>query len=250
MAKLNLSNVTLQIKDRMEPFFNEILSSFENQIKSIYIIGSAITSDFDKKTSDVDSVIVLKEKNLEIFDFIAPIGKRYGKKGIRAPIIITNDYIRSSLEVFPIQFLNMKAINTLVYGEDVFKEIKIKKSDLRLVCERELKGWIQNLGQAYIKSLGNDRVIKEMFISFLSSYIPLFRAILFLYDRELPKERNAVLDECEKVLNMRLNVFRELVTIKLGKYKPTHDDLKKDFQNMYNAMDKIAVLMDKFQVKE
>ena len=49
--------------------------SFESQINSIYIIGSAVTSDFDVKASDVDSLIVLKEKNLDIFDFIAPIGK-------------------------------------------------------------------------------------------------------------------------------------------------------------------------------
>ncbi len=248
MANLNLTNLTLHVKNRMEPFFNEILSSFESDIKSIYIIGSAVTSDFDAKASDVDSLIVLKEKNLDIFDFIAPIGKKYGKRKIRAPIVITNDHIHSSLEVFPIQFLNMKTINELVYGEDVLSGIKIEKSDLRLVCERELKGWIQNLGQAYIKSLGNDRIIRELFVSFLSAYIPIFRAILFLYDRELPKGRNAVLDLCEGVLNIKMGVFRELVTIKMGKYKPSHEDLKTDFQKMYNTLDDIAKIIDKFQV--
>jgi hypothetical protein len=248
MANLHLSNLSVQVKDRMQPFFHEILSPFENQIKSIYIIGSAVTNDFDTKTSDVDSLIVLKEKNLDIFDFITPIGKKYGKRKIRAPIIMTDEYIRSSLEVFPIQFLNMQAINALVYGDDILNGIKIEKTDLRLVCERELKGWTQNLGQAYIKSLGDDRIIKGLFVSFLSSYIPIFRAILFLYDKEMPKERNSVLDECEKTLNIRMNVFRELVTIKMGKYKPTHADLKNDFQQMYNTLDDIAKIIDKFQI--
>lgn len=249
MTNLNLSSLTLQVKGRMEPFFNEILSSFASHIKSIYIVGSAVTSDFDDKTSDVDSLIILKEKNLDIFDFIAPIGKKYGKKKIRAPIIMTSDYISSSLEVFPIQFLNMKIINKLIYGEDVLKDITIEKSDLRLVSERELKGWIQNLGQAYIKSLGNDRIIRELFISFLSAYIPIFRALLFLYDRELPQERNAVLDELEKTVNIRMDVFRELVKIKAGKYKPTHEDLKKDFRNLYNTLSDIANVVDKLEVK-
>ena len=76
MANLNLHNLNKQIKERMEPFFNEILPSFDSQINSIYIIGSAVTNDFDAKASDVDSLIVLKEKNLDIFDFIAPIGKK------------------------------------------------------------------------------------------------------------------------------------------------------------------------------
>ncbi|MFQ5964921.1 MAG: nucleotidyltransferase domain-containing protein [Candidatus Scalinduaceae bacterium] len=248
MINMDFSNTTLQVKERMEPFFNEILSSFGNHVKSIYIIGSAVTNDFDEKTSDVDSLIVLKEKNLDIFDFIAPIGKKYGKKKIRAPIIMTNDYIRSSLEVFPIQFLNIKIINKLIYGEDVLKDITIDKSDLRLVCERELKGWIQNLGQAYIKSLGNDRIIRELFKSFLSSYIPIFRAILFLHDRELPQERNIVLDELEKAMKIRVDVFRELVNIKTGKYKPTHGDLTRDFRDLYNTLDDIANKIDKFEV--
>ena len=138
MANLNLSDVPVQVRDRMKPFFDEILSSFSGCIDSIYIIGSAVTSDFDAKATDVDSLIVLKEKVLDIFDFMAPIGKKYGKKKIRAPIIMTIDYIETSLEVFPIQFLNMKTINKHVYGEDVLQDITIDKSDLRLVCERDL----------------------------------------------------------------------------------------------------------------
>lgn len=248
MANLNLSDVPVQVKNRMEPFFNEILSSFSGCIDSIYIIGSAVTSDFDEKTSDVDSLIVLKEKVLDIFDFMAPIGKKYGKKKIRAPIIMTIDYIETSLEVFPIQFLNMKTINKHVYGEDVLQDITIDKSDLRLVCERELKGWIQNLGQAYIKSLGNDRIIRELYVSFLSAYIPIFRAVLFLYDRKMPEGRSGVLDEFEEVMDIKMNVFRELVKIKTLKYKPSHSELKKDFHDIYNTLDHIAKKVDELQV--
>ncbi len=248
MAELNLEKLSVQVSDRMGLFFREILSSYASQIKSIYVIGSAVTDDFDIKESDVDSLIVLKEKNLDIFDFIAPIGKKYGKRKIRAPIIMTDDYVRTSLEVFPIQFLNMQSINALVYGDDVLSSIRIEKSDLRLVCERELKGWVQNLGQAYIKSRGDDRIIKGLFVSFLSSYIPIFRAILFLYDKEIPRTRDAVLDECEKALNKRMNVFRELLTIKRGKSRPSHEDLKNDFQRMYNTLDDIANIIDKFKI--
>ncbi len=248
MANLNTSNLSIQIKDRISPIFNEILSSFESKIKSIYIIGSAVTSDFDTKKSDVDSLIVMNEKDLDIFEFLAQIGKKYGKRKIRAPIIMTYGYLQTSLEVFPIQILNMKTINELVYGEDVLQDIKIEKSDLRLVCDRELKGWIHNLGQAYIKSLVNDRVLKELFVSFLSSYIPIFRAILFLFDKDLPMERNIVFDECEKVLNIRMNVFRELVTIKMGKYKPNHQDLKNDFKKMYISLDSISNIVDKLKI--
>ena len=119
---------------------------------------------------------------------------------------------------------------------------------MRLVCERELKGWIQNLGQAYIKSLGNDRIIRELYVSFLSSYIPIFRAVLFLYDRELPQGREGVLDEFEEVMDIRMNVFRDLVKIKTLKYKPSHSELKKDFHDIYNTLDHIAKKVDEFQL--
>src|SRR4030065_169202 len=71
---------------------------------------------------------------------------------------------------------NYSDINTVI----VVKDIKIEKDDIRLQCERELKGKLQHLCQGYIKAMGNKMTLTDLFVGSLSGYFPLFRGILFL----------------------------------------------------------------------
>jgi len=112
MEDLKLSNIPPNIQTIIEPFLLDVLTNYKENIISIYIIGSAVTKDFHPKYSDINTLIVVKENKIPFFDFIAILGKRYGKKRIRAPLIMTRDYINRSLEVFPLEFLEM---NKLIY---------------------------------------------------------------------------------------------------------------------------------------
>ncbi len=64
----------------------------------------------------------------------------------------------------------------------------------------------------------------------------------------MPQGREGVLDEFEEVMDIKMNVFRELIKIKTGKYNPSHTDLKKDFHDIYNALDSIAKKVDELEV--
>jgi len=124
-----LSNLSSETQKVIGPFLSDILKSHKEDIISIYVIGSAVTKDFHAKYSDINTLIVVKEIKIPFFDFIAALGKRYGKRKIRAPLVITSDYISRSMEVFPIEFLEMKTINRLVYGVDILRDVKIEKAD-------------------------------------------------------------------------------------------------------------------------
>ena len=139
MENIKTANLSEQVQKNIEPFLLDILNHCKEDVISIYVIGSAVTKDFHPKYSDINTLLVVKEIKVPLFDFIATLGKRYGKKRVRAPLIMTRDYIDRSLEVFPLEFLEMKLIHQLVYGEDVLKNISIGKADVRLQCERDLK---------------------------------------------------------------------------------------------------------------
>src|SRR3972149_7792650 len=213
MDDLKLSNIPAQAQTVIEPFLKDILASYKEDIISIYLTGSAVTKGFHPKYSDINTVIVVKGIKIPFYDFIASLGKRYGKKKIRAPLIMTSDYINRSLEVFPVEFLEMKLVHQLVYGHDVLKDVKIEKPDIRLQCERELKGKMQYLCQGYIKAMGEKTTLTNLFVGSLSGYFPLFRGILFLHDREIPKEKGDVLHALNECCDVDVKVFRDLLDI-------------------------------------
>jgi len=248
MDDLKLYNLPAQTQTVIEPFLKDILSKYKEGIISIYIIGSAVTKDFHPKYSDINTVIVVKGIEIPFYDFIASLGKRYGKKKIRAPIIITRDYINRSLEVFPLEFLEMKLIHQLVYGDDVLKDIKIEKADIRLQCERELKGKLQHLCQGYIKAMGNKMTLTDLFVGSLSGYFPLFRGILFLYNHEIPKEKGDVLHAINECCGVDMKVYRNLLDIRSRNFYPPIEALKEIFKNLYRVLDTITKKVDELNL--
>ena len=71
-----------EISARYRPFMDNILEHYRDLIHSIHIVGSALTEDFDQRNSDINSVVVLKNMDLIFIEFLAPLGKKYGKKRI------------------------------------------------------------------------------------------------------------------------------------------------------------------------
>jgi predicted nucleotidyltransferase len=249
MDDLKLSNLPAHVQTVIEPFLKDILTKCKEDIISIYITGSAVTKDFHPKYSDINTVIVVKGIKFPFYDFIASLGKRYGKKKIRAPLIITRDYINRSLEVFPLEFLEMKLIHQLVYGDDVLKDIKIEKADIRLQCERELKGKLQHLCQGYIKAMGNKMTLTDLFVGSLSGYFPLFRGILFLYNHEIPKEKGDVLHAINECCGVDMKVYRNLLDIRSRNFYPPIEALKEIFKNLYRVLDTITKKVDEFRIE-
>lgn len=245
MINPNLKDAAVE---KFKPFQDEILSSYQDKIHSITITGSALTDDFDPKKSDINSVFVLTKMDLKFLELIAPLGKKYGKKSVAAPLIMTSEYIANSLDVFPLEFLNIKLLHKTIYGEDLFAGLKINRSDLRLQCERELKVRMIGLHQGYISSSGDSKVLTNMFIDSFSGYIPLFRGIILILGKEPPLRNDDVLQIIEEVSGVNAGVFRLVSKQKKQKTRLAMAQLNTIFKDYYAAIEKLGDVID--DVKE
>lgn len=244
MSDLSLEKLKPAAAERIKPFLNELLSLSRNKIHSLHITGSAITDDFNPKVSDVNSIFVLKEMDLKLLELLAPLGKKYGKNRVAAPLIMTPEYITSSLDVFPVEFLNFKLIHTTVFGDDILENIEIKKTDLRHQCEREIKTKLIWLRQGYISSMGNKKMLTQGFADSISGYIPLFRGIIFLLDKQPPIRQDEVLKTLAEVSEINTGVFTKVLKEKREKIKLGIDDLNTIFEDYYAVTEKLGKIVD------
>jgi predicted nucleotidyltransferase len=241
MNDLNLNQVIIE---RFKPFQDEILSGYKDNIHSITLTGSALTDDFVPGKSDINSVVVLMEMDLKFLELLATLGKKYQKKGIAAPLIMTPEYIVNSLDVFPIEFLNIKLLHNTIFGENLFQDLKINRSDLRLQCERELKVRLIGLRQGYISCLGNSKMLMDMFIDSFSGYIPLFKGIILLLGKEPPVTSRDVINVLEEVSGVPTSVFNKVLTQKKQKTKLMMGQLNTIFEEYYAAIERLGDITD------
>ncbi len=244
MPNVNLAKLNPVAREKIKPFLEEILNKYLGKIHSIHVTGTCITDDFDIKRSDVNSIFVLKEMDLKFLELIAPLGKKYGKNKVAAPLIMTPEYIERSLDVFPIEFLNFKLIHATAFGDDIFKNIEINRMDLRHQCERELKTKLIWLRQGYISSLGNRKILTDDFVNSISGYIPLFRGIIVLLGKEPPVRQVEVITALAEASGISTDVFAKVLRKKHEKIKLSIEELNTIFEDYYAAIEKLGKIVD------
>lgn len=242
----------LNIKDealtKFKPFLDIVLNNYIDKIHSIHITGSALTEDFTPNTSDINSIIVLNKMDLKFLENFAPLGKKFGKKQISSPLIMTPDYISSSLDVFPVEFLTINLLHKTVFGEDIFNDIKINNSDLRYQCERELKVKLIEIRQGYLSSLGNRKFLADGFLSSFSGYIPLFRGIILLLGATPPEENKEVLATLQDAAGVNLDVFKTVLKSKKDNTKLSIEILNSIFEDYYKAIEQLGNITDEIKI--
>ena len=241
---MNDIGLKADISARYKPFLDKVLENHQDLIHSIHIVGSALTQDFDPKISDINSVVVLHKMDLKFIEFLAPLGKKYGKKRIAAPLIMTPEYIESSLDVFPLEFFNIKMLHHTVWGEDIFQFLEIHQSDLRRQCEQELKVKLIGLRQGYISAAGDQKILARGFAESFAGYMPLFKSIILLLGKEPPNNNDGILSVLEEVSGVRTEVFKIVLNQKKKKTKPSIEQLNMVFEDYYAAIEKLGDVTD------
>ncbi len=243
---ISLESLNPFVSKRIEPFIREILKEYSANIHSIHIMGSAVTPDFNEKTSDINSIIVINEMSFDFIEFLAPLGRKHGKKRIASPIIMTPEYLKNSLDVFPIEFYEFKLIHKTVYGLDILNELQIKKHDLRIQCEREIKSKLIGIMRGYISSTGDKELITETLLRSFAGCIPLFRAVIFLSDKEPPIPRTDVIMAFQDITG-ETRVYEELMLLWNKKIKPSKAELDHIFEEYYKSLKNLSIFIDRLK---
>lgn len=248
MEKLFLTGINPVVADRIAPMVEEIIREHSRNVHSFHLVGSAVLPDYNEKLSDINSVVVLHNMDLKFITFLAPLGKKYGKKKIAAPLVMTPKYIQDSLDAFPIEFLNFMLVHKTVYGEDILKDIRIENPPLRLQGEREIKTKLISLRQGYISSLGRKERLAALLVRSITGSMALFRAIITLLGKEPPVSRAAVVKTFGAATGMETEIFEKLLMLKAGTAKPSEQDLRGLFESYYNALESVGTIIDDLHV--
>ena len=248
MKTLNFSGLNSAVAEKISPMIDDLLSAHESNLHSIHIVGSAVIQDYDEKLSDINSLVLLHNMDLRFITYLAPLGKKYGKKRIAAPLVMTPEYITDSLDAFPVEFLDFKLIHKTVYGADVLQDLQIAAPDLRLQCEREIKTKLIRVRQGYISSLGKKEQLSASLVQSITGSMALFRAIITLLGKEPPVQRVDVIHAVINAAKIETDIFEKLFKLKASLIKPSEQELHVFFEQYYRALESTGKIIDDLRV--
>jgi hypothetical protein len=237
------------------PYIGNISHYFDNfaaalqadspaKVLSIHVTGSVLTPDFVPDRSDINSIVVVDEITLPFLDAVVQLGQEYSQHFIGAPLLMTPSYIATSLDVFPIEFLNFKAIHHTVYGGDVLEDLLIDRTLLRLQCERELKSKLLWLHQGYIETLGDEQKLNQRLSRSITGFIPLFRAILYLGGRNLRLSGREAATSVSELAGIEQPIFTAIWQLKQTDSPPADKEFCDCFAEYYRATQHLVAYVE------
>ncbi len=249
MAELkNLDKLNTKVRERIEPYCKEMIEIHGDNLKSICVYGSSTGVDFVQGKSNINMLIVMGRIDPPDLKKSLSIVKKGMKRDIVAPLMLTVDYMKTSNDVFPIEFLEMKENHILIYGLDLLKDLQVEDNNLRLECEEQLKGGLVRMYQTYLEVGLSEKRISELMIHSITSFFPVMRNILRLRGEAVPVKKNEIIRRISSVAHVDGNVLDQVLELKnTGK---TRGGLEKLFGDYMEEIEKLTVFIEDVKSNE
>ena len=231
-------------------FCGDMRTAFGKDLVSIILFGSGARGEYIPKKSDINFLVVVKDNSPSELIAYRKCSSKWEKRNVTTPLFLTEEYIRSSLDTFPIEFLEMKTAYTVIHGDDLLAQVHFEKSDLRRQAERELKGKLLHLRQEFLESRGKIDTLTVLISTSIAAFAPVFRALLYISGEEHKVKRADLLRQvCEKY-ELDVDLFHKLLRISRGEVKIPASEMNDLFDLYVEEMDKLATMVDRMTVAE
>ncbi|OGP53740.1 MAG: hypothetical protein A2Y65_01485 [Deltaproteobacteria bacterium RBG_13_52_11] len=231
----------------------EIIPEFTNDYQQIYgealisivLYGSGARGDYIPKRSDLNFLIVLTEEGIKGLGRAFKVVTKWHRRRVATPLFMTNEYIATSLDTFPLEFLNITQHYQVVWGVDPLAGIEIHQKQLRLQLEREVKGKLLQLRGAYLASKGWGRNLVALASQSLTALLSIFQGILSLRGKKIPHQRGDVIKAIAAETGLDAVPFVRLLEVKEGKNKLPAKKMKGLMMSYIEEVNRLASWLDK-----
>lgn len=188
-------------------------------------------------------LFILEKVDFDTLESIKPVLVKHRKKDNVVPLFFTKEEFEDGLDVFPLEFLDIKQPHELLFGEDIVGKLKPDKKHVRRQLEFELRSKLIHLREHYIW-LKKPKEVCVLLRSAVPSLMPLFYGLLFLKDVEAPTELDSLFGLVEKHYKVKLDVMKDIKGIK----KCSEEELKKYTKDLIVLLADLGEIVDEMKV--
>jgi len=240
----NLDSFNERYRQSLDTYMNKLIKLHGENIVSIFLYADAAEDGFLPGSSDINSAVVFKDLGFLQLKMSLDLVNKGIRKGIAAPLFLTREHIKSSLDTFPIEFLEMKEKHLLIYGDDLLSELAIETSHIRFICEEQLKGKLIRIRQAYLeiglRKKGMEALIKES----LNSIFPILRSLLRLKGIAPPVKKEEVIESLSETFGVNGDLFLAVLRDTKNDEKIQGESLESFLEKYIIEIEKLALLAD------
>ncbi len=204
------------VRETLRPYLAQAQALFGTALEAVILYGSAAGGEYLPGRSNINLLILLARQDTDLLKQYAALHKRWKKEQIVVPLFLTQAELRLSVELFPLEYLEIQEQHVLLAGRDPFPEIRIDGRNLRLQCEQELRGNLLRLRQRFVEGGASTEAITILLPLSLTALLPCLRGLLRAAGNPIGRSSEDVLKAVQQQWNVDCSAFQEVLSLKRG----------------------------------
>lgn len=241
MSELKLGS---KIKGVLNDFVASLEKLYKKELISVILYGSAASGEFVDRHSNLNVLVVLRDIDLSALKKSSGVINKWKFQAIN-PLFFSEDYIKSSTDIFPIEFLDMKENYSVLRGKDVLREVSIDTRNLRFQCEHELKVKLIYLRQSFLKNIKDKALLEKILFKSFNSVMHILRNVVRLKGEEPSYLKQDILKDVASNFQINRDTWEKILAAKNKQLKLSSAEIELLFTSFIRDLDNIANLVDK-----
>lgn len=241
MVIVNKKNIAINL------LIENLKNTFYERLSSVILYGSCAIDNCDNSFSDINIIVLIENLNANDLKNAHKLIKDWIKTKNPIPIFMDKQEWFDSIDIYPIEYSDIKDRYKILHGEDVVSPIIIETKNLRLQCELEVKNLLIKLRQTYLASSSDNKAIEALIKNSSKSFIAIFRAILRLTNGNVPHNPNEVINTLSERIIIDKNAFLKILEYRTNPKALSKDEFQDTIQKLIDSTDKILKYVDKFE---
>ena len=220
LSPLQSLDLPEEILDILTRFVAQINQKWTSELGGLILFGSAARGDFITGRSNINVLLVVRDLSVEILKRTGTLHHEWGKHQIVAPLLMTEDDLARSSNLFPLEFLQMSSSHVLLAGQDPFGDTQVNTARLSWQCEHELMANLLRVRQRFIEGEGRIEAIQALLMLSITSVMPSIRGLLYCLGQPFLEKDLLLLETLPTTLLFDPTIFLDTLKIKRGLSSP------------------------------
>jgi len=218
--------------------------AYGNQLVSAVLYGSGAEGELHKQFSDLNILCVLKQVTPRELAASETVFHWWRELGNPAPLVLSEDEVRTSTDCFPIEFHDMKRSHRILFGTDVIEGLVIDDSFYRAQIEHDLRAKLLRLRQKAAGVMSDKQLLWRLMADSVSTFLVLGRHALRLTGVETSGPKSDVVAALNAHFHTEEEPFLTLLKLRAEGKVPTGLDAARLFEQYLKVVEKLTMAVD------
>ena len=225
-----------QTQTLLQAYSKDVKAAFGDLLEGLLLYGSAVRSEFLPGRSNLNLLLVVTGYDAAILTRYELVHKRWSKEGIIIPLFLTDQEIRTTSALFPLEFLEIQEHHRVLGGRDPFVGFHVDGKRVGDEVMQGLAGHVLRLRQRFAEAGGANDAVLILLPLAVTSTIPLLRGIQRMRGWPVLMQSEAVIKDVGDRLHIDVQGIHEALMLKRGIISPGPLEVPRVFDRYLKAV--------------